>query len=121
MKDYIKNELVCLRAMEPIGSDRYEELTKAIQWVDSQKDDKKEEQSAPKKGNYAHTIIMWKDDCIKEEVVISLNPYDEKINDKVDEGIFFYCENEEDFERLKHYENGEDFIVVGCTLFTETL
>jgi len=38
MKNYIKNELACLRAMEPIGSDRYEELTKAIQWVDSQKD-----------------------------------------------------------------------------------
>lgn len=121
MKDYIKNELVCLRAMEPIGSDRYEELTKAIQWVDSQKDSEKEEQSAPKKGNYAHTIIMWKDDCSKEEVVISLNPYNEKINDKVDEGIFFYCENEEDYERLQHYDNGEDFVVIGCTLFKDTL
>jgi hypothetical protein len=73
------------------------------------------------KHNYAHTIIMWKDDCSKEEVVISLKPYNERINDKVDEGIFFYCENEEDYERLQHYDNGEDFVVIGCTLFTDTL
>jgi len=34
MKNYIQNELVCLRATEPIGSDRYEELSKAIQWLE---------------------------------------------------------------------------------------
>ena len=121
MKNYIKNELVCLRAMEPIGSDRYEELTKAIQWVDFQNESGEKETKCEIKHNYAHTTIQWKNDYSKEEVVISLNPYDEKINDKVDEGIFFYCESEEDFERLKDYENGEDFFVIGCTLFTETL
>lgn len=121
MKDYIKNELVCLRALEPIGSDRYEELTKAIQWVDSQKDGGEKETKCETKHNYAHTTIQWKDDYSEEEVVISLKPYNERIKDKLDYGIFFYCESEEDFERLKHYENGEDFIVIGCTLFTETL
>ena len=34
MKNFIQNELVCLRALEPIGCDRYEELSKAIQWLD---------------------------------------------------------------------------------------
>jgi len=121
MKDYIKNELVCLRAMEPIGSDRYEELTKAIQWVDSQNESIEKETKCETKHNFAHTTIQWKDDYSEEEVVILLKPYNEEIHGKVDERIFFYCESEEDFERLKDYENGEDFFVIGCTLFTETL
>ena len=70
------------------------------------------------KHNYAHTIIRWKDDDMEEEAIIAIGcPYIEKY----DEQILFYCENEEEFENLKHYENGEDFVVVGCTLFTETL
>ena len=118
MKDYIKNELVCLRAMEPIGSDRYEELTKAIQWVDSQKESGEKETKCEIEGKYAHTTIMWKDDEREEEAIIAVDcPYIEKIDDE----ILFYCESEEEFERLKHYENGEDFVVVGCTMFTETI
>ncbi len=34
MSKYINQELACLRANETKGSDRYEELTKAIAWVD---------------------------------------------------------------------------------------
>lgn len=122
MKDYIKNELACLRAMEPIGGVRYKELTKAIKWVDCQKESGNEEpKTEPQKGEYAHTIIMWKDDCKKEKVVISLRPYDSEIHGKVDDGIFYYCENEEEYQKLCDWDNGEDFVVVGCTLFTKTL
>lgn len=118
MKNYIKNELACLRAMEPIGCDRYEELTKAIQWVDSQNESTEKETKRETKGKYAITTIMWKCDKKEEEAIIAIGcPYDEKI----DYAILFYCESEEEFERLKDYENGEDFVVIGCTLFTETL
>lgn len=33
MKDFIISELALLRATEPKGSDRYKELTNAINWV----------------------------------------------------------------------------------------
>ena len=118
MKNFIQNELVCLRALEPIGSDRYEELSKAIQWLDEntlKEGEKKEEVNKPQ---YAHTTIRWKDDNSEEETIIAIGcPYIEKY----DEQILFYCENQEDFENLKHYENGQDFYVDGCTMFTETL
>lgn len=118
MKDFIKNELVCLRSLEPIGCDRYEELSKAIQWLDEntlKKEEKKEEAIMPK---YAHTTIRWKDDNSEEEAIIAIGcDYIEKY----DEQILFYCESQEEFENLKHYENGEDFYVDGCTMFTETL
>ena len=119
MKNFIQNELVCIRALEPIGSDRYEELSKAIQWLDEntlKKEENKQEVNAPK---YAHTTIRWKDDVEhEEEAIIAIGcPYIEKY----DEQILFYCENKEEFENLKHYENGEDFFVDGCTIFTDTL
>ena len=34
MSKYVTNELACLRANETKGSDRYDELTKAIEWVE---------------------------------------------------------------------------------------
>lgn len=73
------------------------------------------------KHNFAHTTIQWKEDGKEEEVTFKLSPYNEVADKNIDEQIFFYCESEEEFENLKHYENGEDFVVVGCTLFTETL
>ena len=117
MKDYIQNELVCLRAMEPIGSDRYEELSTAIQWLEENTLTPKEKKNT-KKHNYAHTTIRWKDDGREEEAIISLNGM---FNEKHDDEILFYCENEAEFEKLKEYENGEDFVVIGCTMFTEEL
>lgn len=70
------------------------------------------------KHNYAHTIIRWKDDDSEEETIIAIG---QPFIEKYDEQILFYCDNEEEFENLKHYENGQDFVVVGCTMFTETL
>lgn len=118
MKDYIKNELVCLRAMEPIGSDRYNELSKAIQWIDENTIKQPTETKKVTKHNYAHTTIQWKDDGREEEAIISLNGM---FNEKHDDEIFFYCENEEELEKLKEYDNGEDFFINGCILFTEEL
>ena len=118
MKDYIKNELVCLRAMEPIGSDRYEELSTAIQWLEENTIKKPNETKKATKHNYAHTTIQWKDDGKEEEVIISLNG---TFNEKHDDEIFFYCNNEEELEKLKEYDNGEDFFINGCILFTEEL
>lgn len=117
MEDFIKNELVCLRATEPLGSDRYNELSEAINWVEGHRS-KTANPMEEKKNNYAHTTIEWKDDDSEEEVIIAVGcPYIEKY----DEQIFFYCENEEEFENLKHYDNGEDFVVVGCTMYTDSL
>lgn len=118
MKDYIKNELVCLRATEPIGSDRYEELSKAIQWLEENTINKPSETKKEAGHKYAHTTIKWKDDEREEEAIIAVDcPYIEKYDD----AILFYCESEEEFEHLKEYNNGEDFVVVGCTFFSETL
>ena len=36
MRNFITNELACLRATVEQGSDRYEELTNAIAWVEKQ-------------------------------------------------------------------------------------
>ena len=36
MRNFIINELACLRATVEQGSDRYEELTNAIAWVEKQ-------------------------------------------------------------------------------------
>lgn len=67
---------------------------------------------------YAETTIRWKDDDREEEVIIAIGcPYIEKY----DEQILFYCDNKEDFESLKHYENGQDFVIIGCTNFFESL
>lgn len=118
MKDYIKNELVCLRAMEPIGSDRYNELSNAIQWIDENTIKQPAETKKATKHNYAHTTIQWKDDGMEEEAIISLNGM---FNEKHDDEILFYCENEEELEKLKEYDNGEDFFINGCILFTEEL
>lgn len=70
------------------------------------------------KHNYAHTTIQWKDDGREEEAIISLNGM---FNEKHDDEILFYCENEEELEKLKEYDNGEDFFINGCILFTEEL
>lgn len=123
MKDYIKNELVCLRAMEPIGSDRYEELSTAIQWLEENTIKKPNETKKATKHNYAHTTIQWKDDGKEEEVTFKLSPYNEFADKDIDEQIFFYCDSEEDYKELVHngYDNGQDFFIVGSTLYTEEL
>ena len=36
IRNFISNELACLRATEGKGSDRYEELTNAIAWLEKQ-------------------------------------------------------------------------------------
>ena len=36
MRNFIINELACLRATDEKGSERYEELTNAIAWVEKQ-------------------------------------------------------------------------------------
>lgn len=36
IKNFINNELICLRAINEKGSDRYEELTNAIAWLEKQ-------------------------------------------------------------------------------------
>ena len=36
IRNFISNELACLRATDEKGSDRYEELTKAIDWLENQ-------------------------------------------------------------------------------------
>ena len=118
MKDFIKNELTCLRALETIGSDRYEELSKAINWVNEVSVGSKDKKNEPSKHKFAHTTIRWKDDGREEEAIISLNGiFDEKHDDE----ILFYCENEAEFEKLKEYDNGEDFEIIGCTMYTETI
>ena len=70
------------------------------------------------KHNYAHTTIRWKDDGREDEAIIAIG---QLFIEKYDEAILFYCESEEEYEHLKDVENGEDFVVVGCTMFTETL
>ena len=52
MKNYIQNELACLRALEPVGSDRYNELSKAIQWVEEHAD-KEQKTNTESNGKYA--------------------------------------------------------------------
>lgn len=120
MKSYILNELICLRATEPIGSDRYNELSKAIRWMYEQtpQSKEKEKENESQVSKYAHTKIRWNDDGREEDVIIAINCI---YNEKYDGEIVFYCEDEEDFERLKEYNNGEDFVVVGCTMFTESV
>jgi hypothetical protein len=122
MKNYILNELACIRATEPIGSDRYNELSKAIRWMYEQtpqsKEKEKEQESESQVSKYAHTKIKWNEDGREEDAIIAINCL---YNEKYDDEIVFYCEDEEDFERLKEYNNGEDFVVVGCTLFTEDI
>ena len=117
MENFIKNELVCLRASEPVGSDRYNELSKAIQWV-TEHGDKEEKPKAQTDNNhkYAITTIQWKEDGKEEEVIFGLRGYDEKNDNQ----IFFYS-SEDEFEELKHFENGQDFVVVGCTVFCDRL
>ena len=118
MKNFIQNELVCLRASEPIGSDRYEELSKAIQWLEEHTTKEKNNKPKEQKGKYAHTTIRWKDDGVEEEAIIAIGiGYDKKH----DYDIVFYCENDYEYDLLKEYNNGEDFVIIGCTLFTETL
>ena len=122
MEDFIINELVCLRALEPIGSDRYEELSNAILWVQKQKlNEPKAQVPTAKKHNFAQTTIRYKDSGDEMEVIFKLSPYNEFADREIDPAIFFYCENEEDFESLREYDNGQDFEIVGCILFMETL
>lgn len=123
MKNYIQNELVCLRAVEPVGSDRYNELSKAIQWLEE--NTKKEEASSTGvKNNYAVTRIRWKDSGDELDVIFKLNANRGKFGfelDEKDEQIFFYCESEDEYKKLLNYDNGEDFEIIGCTLYTDTI
>lgn len=123
MKNFILNELACLRAVEPIGSDRYEELSKAINWVNEVSVASKGEKNEPSQHKFAHTTIRWKDDGKEEEVTFKLSPYNEFADKDIDEQIFFYCDSEEDYKELVHngYDNGQDFFIVGSTLYTEEL
>jgi len=52
IKNFICNELACLRATDEKGSDRYNELTEAISWIEKQ--GKKESQGKS-------TLEVWKD------------------------------------------------------------
>ena len=121
MKNYIQNELVCLRATEPIGSDRYEELSKAIQWLEENTINKPSETKKEAGHKYAHTTIRWKDNGKEQNVTFKLSPYNEFADKNIDEHIFFYCDNEEDYKSLMGYDNGQDFEIVGSTLYTEEL
>ena len=123
------NELICLRASEPVGSDRYNKLSDAIQWVNKQELDDKSKIEQVKR-NYAHTRIRWKDcSCNSGEeydVVFKLNSKRNFLGnfelDPKDDEIFFYCESEEEFNRIASgYDNGEDFEVIGCILYTESI
>lgn len=75
------------------------------------------------KHNFAHTTIRWKDDGKEEEVTFKLSPYNEFADKAIDGQIFFYCDSEEDYKELVHngYNNGQDFFIVGSTLYTEEL
>lgn len=118
MKDFIKNELICLRAAEPVGSDRYNELSDAVQWIEEHTVKEQNASNTESSGKYAHTRIQWKDGNSEQDVIIAVGC---KNDDRTDDQIFFYCNNMDDFERLKHYDNGEDFVIIGCTMFTDTL
>ena len=48
IRKFITNELVCLRASEENGSDRYEELTNAIVWLEKQGEQKPVDKTEPK-------------------------------------------------------------------------
>lgn len=117
MKNFIKDTLINLRAMEPVGSEWYNKLSDAIQWIEEHTTEEKVEKKAEKSG-YAHTTIRWKEDGIEEEAIIAVG---QPFIAKHDDAILFYCENDAEFEHLKDHDNGEDFVVVGCTLFTKTL
>lgn len=73
--------------------------------------------------NFAHTTIRWKEDGKEENVTFKLSPYNEFADKNIDEQIFFYCENEEEYKELVHdgYDNGQDFVIIGCTMFSEEL
>ena len=112
MKNFIQNELVNLRALEPVGSDRYNQISDAIRWVEDHAS--KEEKIIEKpKYKYALTTIKWKADEQQESALISLHGYDKN--------CMFCCNNEDEFEHLKDYNNETDFVVVGCTLFKESI
>ena len=48
IRNFISNELACLRATEGKGSDRYEELTNAIAWLEKQGEQKPTDNVEPK-------------------------------------------------------------------------
>lgn len=121
MEEYIKHELVLLRASEPVGSDRYNELSNAIQWVSEHGDKQSPKHEPIDNDKFAITTIEWKDTRERENVVIALFDNEEEALSYNDDDIFFYCSDKSEFERLKHFDNGEDFVVVGCTIFSETL
>lgn len=82
------------------------------------------------KRNYAHTRIRWKEHtCNADEeydVIFKLNSKRDFLGkfevDAKDNEIFFYCENEEEFKRIANgYDNGEEFEVIGCIYYTETI
>lgn len=70
------------------------------------------------KTNYVIAKIYFKDCDIEdiyspieyENVIIKLNEKVEKRSK--DEKIFFYCNGEEELQRLMQKNNGEDFVVV---------
>lgn len=73
------------------------------------------------KRNFAHVTIRWKDNGKEQDVTFKLSPYNEFADKNIDEHIFFYCDNEEDYKSLMGYDNGQDFEIVGSTLYTEEL
>jgi hypothetical protein len=82
------------------------------------------------KHNYAHTRIRWKDSTCNDgdeyDVIFKLNSKRDFLGtfevDPKDDQIFFYCESEEEFKRIaKGYDNGEEFEVIGCIYYTETI
>lgn len=72
------------------------------------------------KHNFAHTIIRKKDSGELMEAIISIKTAF-PLNGDNDDKFLFYCESMEEFEHLKDEDNDQNFIIVGCVLFTETL
>ena len=70
------------------------------------------------KHNYAKVLIRWKDSGLVEDVVFKLS---EEVLEEEEGKVFCYCKDEAEYKDLIGYNNGKDYEIFGCTLYTEKL
>ena len=65
------------------------------------------------KGTLKKVVICWHEDFEIESTIICVgdDEFCHAVETEQDDDILFYC-NEQEFERLKSEDNGEDFYVI---------
>lgn len=71
---------------------------------------------------YARCEIMINEDITTEEDIVAIYPYNPANEDeKLDEHIFFYCDDIDELLQLTKNNNGEDFVVVNVLEFLNNI